>query len=258
MNIPKDGFQTLSQKTQIVLIVILLFTVVPLSSQTPHNAKEIMRSVNDLYNNISQIQFSVTLNKRSVSESRVNNLLNISFKISVRFPNRYREEIDENQYLKDLGINGSIVEIFDGENTWTYFSNRNQYGVKSGAPYDDLKEHVFEVLCVPVHGTGIKLKDDEAALLREESIKANENQINCYVIEIPEDKKPDYDPQWWTLWVDTRSHIVWRVERRSITPKGSNESTITFQSVKINEPIPDGDFTFTPPTGAQKITFPAF
>ena len=172
-------------------------------------------------------------------------------KIAAKGADKLRWEMDDGA-AKASGLDaGPVLTIADGKNTWTYLSKTNQYVVDPGSVADSLIK-VSDLL--PVYGA--KLKDD-AKLLREETISAGGKPVDCYVVEIPEEKEDGLYPQWWTWWVEKGRYVVWRADRRRVGPRGSDEATNVYGSVKIDQPISDSVFVFNPPPGAQKVdSFP--
>ncbi|MCU1339443.1 MAG: outer rane lipoprotein carrier protein LolA [Bryobacterales bacterium] len=226
-------------------IVVIALTLLSLQAQAPPSAADIVHSVRETYANITQIEFSMTLTRRSFIESRITSEVTMGTRIAARFPDRLRWETDDN-FAKASGADfGPTLTILDGKNTWVYLSKPNQYTVETGSDPDFLKR-IDEFLPI----SAVKLKD-EAKFLREETINANGRQVDCYVVEIPEDVGNGLYPQQWTWWVDKARHIVLRADRKRIAPRGSDEATLVYQNITINEPIPDDVFVFTPPAGAQ-------
>jgi outer membrane lipoprotein-sorting protein len=227
-------------------LVVLTLTLSSLWAQAPPSAADVVRAVGETYADIAQIEFSMTLTRRSVVQAQVTKESTMSMKISAKLPNKLRWELGDSVTGSDLG---PALTVFDGKDTSTYFSKLNQYSVEPGTQFDDLKAVYAQYL--PSYG--IKLKQ-EAKFLREETIEVNGKTIDCYVIEMQEDVDPGLYPQWWTWWVDKSRHIVFRADRRRVGPTGSDEASMTYQDVKINEPISNDVFAFTIPPGATKIT----
>ena len=96
--------------------------------------------------------------------------------------------------------------------------------------------------------SSVKLKD-EAKLLREETIAANGKVVDCYVFEIPEEVEDGLYPRWW---IDKGRHVVLRADQRRVAPRGSNEASMVYQNMMINEPIRGDVFVFKPPWSTKK------
>jgi outer membrane lipoprotein-sorting protein len=75
--------------------------------------------------------------------------------------------------------------------------------------------------------------DSPADFIREET--------GSYVVQVtPKDHSPVQ-----TWWIDKANYHVVRID--------DDESSIVFTTIKLNEPLPNDLFKFTPPPGAKKI-----
>jgi outer membrane lipoprotein-sorting protein len=67
-----------------------------------------------------------------------------------------------------------------------------------------------------------------------------------------------------TLWVDKTHYLVYRDESTGkIAMPGTGapietKQTISFDSITVDQPIPEGTFTFTPPPGATEMDLSSF
>ena len=233
-----------------IRFIVLIGIASCLQAQVTPTAAEIVRSVHQTYAGMKQIDFSMTIIRRTVVDSQITKETTFGMRIATGIPDKLRLEFDEDA-MKAAGATGGGSEpsltIFDGSNTWFYDVGRNQYGVQPG---DASVGPRFVDDFMPDYG--VMLKDD-AQLLREETIEVNGGRINCFVLEISEERGPDLFPQSWTWWVDKVRHLVYRADRKTVAPRGSDEATILFRNLRLNEPVADDLFVFTPPPGARKV-----
>ena len=75
--------------------------------------------------------------------------------------------------------------------------------------------------------------DSPAEFIREEK--------SCYFVKVT----PKYISTVQTWWIDKASYHVVRVD--------DDDSSVVFTTIKLNEPLPDDLFKFTPPPGAKKV-----
>jgi hypothetical protein len=82
-----------------------------------------------------------------------------------------------------------------------------------------------------------------AKLSRVETVQLAGVPVECYVIEAHESKSTDM------VWIDTRQFYVLRMEST-----GDKETMrLNFQTVRLNQRLPDDAFSFVPPAGAKQI-----
>ena len=139
----------------------------------------------------------------------------------------------------------------DGKTTWRYDPDKHAYTRKAGPPELDLDMNEDELKRLGIDPSspdvakfsevmlaGFRKAADSAArakLLRTETLRPA--GVECYVVEIPDPKM--------TLWIDTTKFRILRME--------SAGERFNFTTVSLNEPLPDGVFTFVPPAGARLV-----
>jgi outer membrane lipoprotein-sorting protein len=90
---------------------------------------------------------------------------------------------------------------------------------------------------------------DRTALLREEHVAVAGDSIDCFVVEL---KDYPWENSTSTIWVDKKRHIILRDELISLN-RAKETVTDLFKFAKINEPLSDELFAFSPPAGAQEV-----
>jgi outer membrane lipoprotein-sorting protein len=213
-----------------------------------------VRKVIDVYKQASSFSLSVTTTRRSIADQQVTKEVVLKFKLAAKSPDKLRMEADAaSAAMFGLGLETEMVSVSNGRNSAAYFPQLNQYVVDntedSSSVVDSMRNTVL-----PPHGA--KLEAENARLLREASIETDAGPTTCYVIEIPEEKEPGIYPQSYTWWVEKGSNKLLREDRRRVAPRGSDESITVYQTVKLDEPLPEELFVFTPPPGARKVEQP--
>ncbi len=234
---------------------LIAFTVRVAIAQTQPVAPDIVRKVIDLYKQASSFSLSVTTTRRSIADQQVTQEVVLKFKLAAKLPDKLRMEADAASaaMLFDLGLETEMVAVSNGRNSVAYFPQLNQYVIDNAEDASSVLDSMRNSV-LPPHGA--KLEAENARLLREASIATDAGPRTCYVIEIPEEKEPGIYPQSYTWWVEIGSNKLLREDRKRVAPRGSDESITVYQTVKLDEPVPEELFVFTPPLGARKVERP--
>jgi outer membrane lipoprotein-sorting protein len=156
--------------------------------------------------------------------------LGVPERVAFKSPDRYRME-----GMSSPAYPGEKMNlIYDGSTLWVYLPKSNRY---TSVPSDQLapRDRMMGTIEGVFEGAG------EPRLLREETIAFDgDAAVECYVIR--------FEPGGATSWIDQRRFIILRED----TPASST----IFKTVKLNEPLSDDLFKFTPPEGAAKIELP--
>ena len=182
--------------------------------------------------------------------------LEMAVKMSVSLPGKMRVE-STSQF-------GDSIIVSDGENTWMYAGLLKQY---RKMPAASSPEALVKSM-VPAMGDvmdQLKSKDPylSAKLTGEEALEVAGTKLDCYVVEATLDKMAL--PGSMTLsggtlkmWIDKASKTMLKqtftgfMQGPATKPMEMNMA-MTVTSQKLNEPIPDSVFVFTPPEGAKEI-----
>jgi len=169
-----------------------------------------------------------------------------------------------------------IVTIVNGDTTWTYIPALNQYVKKPTAELEQKGQAAVNSIFSTLSGFGDLLKSQasqlqeinknvkQAKILREETIYPQGTGVDCVVLEVEQEPRniPTKDSpasMVKTLWVEKARLLIVR-QQILVKWKGTEESgdfemkTVSvLRSAKINEPIPESSFTFSPPSGAKLV-----
>ncbi|HEV3276958.1 MAG TPA: hypothetical protein VG860_09085 [Terriglobia bacterium] len=172
----------------------------------------------------------------------------------------------------------SFTMISDGKTTWLYMPQLHKY---SKLPFDQAAlggdaSGSFPGLGAVADFATIAENVKEAKIVRSETLQLDGIATDCYVIEIVRQPAPaagaakaastpaKVEPVSETLWVDKGRLLVVRVSSDTkVTVPGADaptdtKSTMTFNKLKLDDPLPDDAFVFTPPEGATEMDLGQF
>lgn len=154
--------------------------------------------------------------------------------------------------VENTGVTGMLM-VFDGSTMWIYMSSFNKYTKLplSSAASSAQPDSFFGYQSV---ATDVK----EAKILRSEKLQVNGSHADCWVVQL------QYEPAGartlWakTLWVDKTHYFVYREDWTSkmampgTSAPTETKHTIKFDTISLDQPVPEDTFTFTPPSGATE------
>jgi outer membrane lipoprotein-sorting protein len=160
-------------------------------------------------------------------------------------PNRYRME--GTGLFGDDPAFASVVIVDDGSFVWFYLPKVNQYAsistsqLTEDAPGDlgDLRPEAMDSFMMSRYREAAD--SGGAKLLREETLEIAGARVDCLVLQV----SPRVAPSIHTWWVDRRNNQIVRED--------DAVSSTVFTTIRLNMPVADELFKFTPPPGAKKI-----
>ena len=160
--------------------------------------------------------------------------------------NKYRME-GKLPELAEFGQGDEMLIVYDGSFLWFYIPKSNQYGsvpagnLRADDPGDsgDMRPEFVREVTNAFSRLAESSKD--AKLLREDALQIEGNKAACYVVSFTDKENRGSV----TVWIDEKNFHLLRLE----TPEG----TATYSVDKLDEPLSDDLFKFTPPAGAKKI-----
>jgi len=199
------------------------------------------------------LEQSIAVELKGGLESR----LQMPMKLAVSNPGKLR--------IESNGAVGNTLIVSDGENTWMYLGPLKQYTRTPAASSPDALMKSLNPGVADMLGK-MQSKDPylEVKLAGEEIIENGGARHECFVIEAKLDKiempgSMELLDGVMKTWVDKKTKLTWRQTATAImkgatlrSPAEMNQS-ITLLSVKLNEPVSDSLFTFTPPEGAKEV-----
>ena len=210
-------------------------------AQDRPDVTEILKKVSDTYKAAKDYDLVGEVTVMERGQAAVHGRIRVAFKA----PDRYRMEVIGIPGLSlDDSAEDQATMIHNGSTFWFYSPKSNRY---APIPADVLARdpegsaHTPEVTDRVAVGFFRAAVDHaaESRFLREESIEIAGAKVDCYLISVP---RAPGKPTWW---VDKTG---WRVVRDDHAG-----SDTTFTTIKLNEPLSDDLFNFTPPPGAKKL-----
>jgi outer membrane lipoprotein-sorting protein len=205
-------------------------------AQTPPDLKAVLKKVSEIYKAATQYEFIGDATCRGGLLPNIAQSAHVV--IAFRAPDKYRIMGGKICLGPATGDMGEALMLFDGSLLWTYFPDEhlyyslpiNAFDPDAGGDLSHLGPDAFDRETMSAYRDAA---DSPADFIREEN--------GSYVVRItPKDHTPVQ-----TWWVDKASYHVVRVD--------DDESSIVFTTIKLNEPLPDELFKFTPPPDARTI-----
>ena len=219
-------------------------------------AKELLESVGHAYGDCSSYQFEGA-SAMAMSAQEVHQNVAVPFRLAAVKPSKVRAEIMNPQM--------SYVTVSDGSETWAYVPQIGQYTRKQAVPLGDAATNA-QLGAMLASGTPIQryLSPTDgllaARLLGDSKVKVNGSTVMCHVVQAqyqaPDNGQVQMSPN--TFWIDPATHLV---VRDSLQMKMTNQNGMpvrldavtTYRIARINQPVADSLFTFTPPASAKLV-----
>jgi thiol-disulfide isomerase/thioredoxin len=167
--------------------------------------------------------------------------------------------------IESSGKVGESLIVSDGENTWMYIGALKEY-TKTGAAATP--ESLVKSLVPGMSDVMDQLKNKDpylsAKISTEETLEVEGKKYDCYVLEARLDKVSlpgsiEMAEGVQKLWIDKVSKLTLRqtmtatMQGGPLTAPAQMNQAVTVTSAKLDWPVPDGTFTFTPPEGAKLV-----
>ena len=209
----------------------------------------------------------------------------------IETPMTITEDSSGKMRVETTGMGGSLT-VFDGSTLWMYIPPLNKYTkLPSSSAASSSQPGGGDLGGAAVGGMGmfspgtssflgyrsVASNVKEARILRSESVHAHGSDVDCWVVSVEYDSSggqtsseqaagaPAVDlARTKTLWVEKAHYLVYRDDSTGkttmpgTTAPTETRQTINFDSITVDQPIPDGTFTFTPPPGATEMDLSSF
>ncbi|HZS25659.1 MAG TPA: redoxin family protein [Candidatus Angelobacter sp.] len=152
--------------------------------------------------------------------------------------------------------------VSDGTTAWSYMAMGHQFSKSPAAQAQKPKIQFLPKDYVERYANLAK-EIHEARYVGNENLTFEGKQVDCAVLEFaeqPDEKKLTKNPEpvKHTIWVDKARYWVlqesWKeppFDFMGITMRSSMK--VVFKTIRVNEPVPDAVFTFTPPKNAIEV-----
>lgn len=183
--------------------------------------------------------------------------MELPVKVAVSNPGKLR--IESNGQL------GSTLIVSDGENTWMYIGPLKQYTkVPAVSSPDALIKSVNPGIGEMLEGLKTKDLYLSAKITGEESVSVGDDKFDCFVVEAALDNIKMPVPYSMSggamkLWIDKKTKLALKQTTTATieggplrSPTHMSQSTVML-ALKLNQPVADSFFEFTPPQGAKQV-----
>jgi outer membrane lipoprotein-sorting protein len=222
---------------------VLCAFLLPAIAQSQPNVEEILQKVRAAYStrlpaNEQAYEVERVVTERDPATGKTEST---NYRLAFKLPDKYRLEM-----RGDFGVPGidEVQVISDGAKIWEWSPKSNQYRMYelTGHVPDSVNpEVVDDDMGIWRLGMASYWKSEQVRILREETIPFGGQPTDCFVIELTL-KGGEFRRDW----IDKTRFYVLRQEFKS--------ATIDYKSLKLNEPLPDALFEFTPPETARRIS----
>jgi outer membrane lipoprotein-sorting protein len=215
-----------------IMLAMALLVLPAARAQTPPDLKAVLKKVSEIYKAATQYEF---IGDATCRAEPLHGTQSVRMLIALRMPDKYRIMVADpcpGPLNRDMA---EALIVFDGSLLWTYSRQTNLYSsvpVTALAP-GDLSHLGPNAVDHETMSAYRDATDSPADFIREEN--------GSYVVRIT--PKDHSSAQTW--WIDKTNYHVVRVD--------DDQSSVVFTTIKLNEPLPDDLFIFTPPPGAKNI-----
>ena len=202
---------------------------------------------------------SYQLDQRAVVDVQGNvpTRIEMLVKIAVSNPGKLR--------IESSGQMGSSLIVSDGENTWMYLGSLKQY---TKTPAASTPESLVKSLVPGMNSVMDQLNAKDpylsAKITAEEAVEVEGQKIDCYVIEARLDKialpgAVDMTGGVQKVWIDKVSKLTLKqtltasMEGGPLKVPAQMNQAVTVTSQRLEAPVPDSVFAFTPPEGSKLV-----
>jgi outer membrane lipoprotein-sorting protein len=237
------------------IVTTWLLILPALVAQTPPDARALLKESGDALRGARSyiVEQSIVMQLKGGLETQ----FQMPVKLAVSNPGKLR--------IESNGAVGDTLIVSDGENTWMYLGPLKQYTKTPAASSPDSLMKSLNPGIAEMMGK-MRSKDPylDIKLTGEEILENGGAAHECFVIEAKLDKIDMPGGMKllegaMKLWVDKKTKLTWKQTAKAVMEGGTLHSpaemtqTLSLLSVKLNEPIPESLFVFTPPEGAKEV-----
>ena len=235
--------------------ILFLFCCVAPAQDSP-DARALMKESNDilLRHKSYQLEQRAVVDVSGSLPTRVEMLV----KIAASHPGKLR--------IGSSGKMGDSLIVSNGEATWMYIGQLQEYTKTAAAA---TPESLVKSLVPGMSGVMDQLKTKDpylsAKITGEEQVEVDGQKYDCYVLEarletitLPGSFEMANGVQ--KMWIEKVSKLTLKqtmtatMQGGPLTAPAQMNQSVTVTSEKLDAPVPDSTFTFTPPEGAKLVT----
>jgi thiol-disulfide isomerase/thioredoxin len=235
--------------------IVLLVSALASAQSTPE-ARALLKASQEAFLNYKSyvIEQRIVVDMSGATQAR----MEMSAKLAASAPGKMRVESTSQA--------GGALIVSDGENTWVYIDLTKQY---MKTPAATSPEGLVRSLVPGMGGVFDQLKSKDpylsAKITGEEAVEVDGKKIDCFVVEATMDKIAMPGAMTMTgalmkMWIDKDSKLSLKTTVTATMQGGPAAATpmqmnmaMTVISKKLNEPVEESLFTFTPPEGAKEV-----
>ena len=222
-----------------------------LSAQELPSGADLMKQSQEAVTKFRSLQYTTSGSMEMMAGMKVN----MENSTAIASPGKTRNEI------KVQGM--TILTVCDGNTTWIYNATNKQYVKKNGAMSTSA---LLSAMGVPGMPDPSKMKMHQTTL-GAETLEIDGQKHDCWIIEtridemevpnVPGAKMKDAVTKVWLdkkLLLDMQTTVAMKMEMPQ-APGGGMEvkMSMTKKDLKIDQPVPDSLFAFTPPADAKEV-----
>jgi outer membrane lipoprotein-sorting protein len=254
-----------TRKVAIAVLFAGLFWT-PAPAQQINEANDILQKVRGTYRSLKSFQFEGVT---------VGELQGTGMYSKTEFPFEAAFVAPAKIHIEAKNPMMEVLFVSDGRTGWIYIPSTKTYskfGLAESSKLTSARTNEEELEALSGYSAGAGLNFDifqigilnrvkEARILRQETVQLDGNGVDCYVVRIEYDysrEEAKAAPAIRIYWIDKNRFIVLRedwesrdeVESEVVSGSLNMKYSTIFKKARLNEPVPDQLFVFTPPAGA--------
>ncbi len=249
-----------------IACLVIFTTWITAPAQKVNDAMDLLKKVRETYGSLKSFQFEGV----STTESR-----STGMQIKTEFPFEGDFVAPTKIRIETKNPRMGVLVVSDGDTAWVYLPSIRTYskldvgGLLKSAPggqsgeVPDVFRGFSAAAGVPFDMFQLDLAHGvkEAKILGEEDVELGGKKVACYVVQAEyalSKEEAQVLPPFKSYWIDKARYVVLResfqyhVKSAKFAAPAELKHTSTLTKVRLNEPVPDNLFVFTPPEGARQ------
>ena len=235
---------------------LVLIAATALGADTPPDGKTLLKESGDALHSAQSyiLEQAVVVEISGGMESK----LEMPVKVAASNPDKLR--------IESNGPAGNTLIVSDGENTWMYLGPLKQYTKTAAASSPDALLKSINPGIADMLGDFKSIDPySSVTVTSEEALEMDGGHFDCFVVEAKLNNVLIPGPMMLSggvmkMWIDKRTKLTLK-QTASATMRGGKltgparmNQTVKMLSLKLNEPVPESMFRFTPPEDAKEVS----